>query len=135
MQKTIALDSSQKQEMIDVTEKVAAVVASSGFSEGVCHVYCKHTSAAIIINENYDPKICDDIITCLDKVIPAGGWKHDVVDGNADAHIKAAIIGASQTIPVAAGKLVLGRWQAITFFELDGPRSGREIVVTVVGKD
>ena len=87
-------------------------------------------TAAVVINENDDPNVCEDVLDALDKLIPAGVWRHDRVDGNAAAHIKSAILGPGETIPVRDGKLVLGTWQAIMLVELDGPRD-RRVIVTV----
>ena len=76
---------------------------------------------------------CADLLDALSRIIPKGIWKHDRIDGNADAHIKSAILGPSETIPIKDGKLDLGRWQSAMFAELDGPRHGRKIIVTVMG--
>jgi secondary thiamine-phosphate synthase enzyme len=119
-----------KREVIDVTREVAAAVAESGAAEGLCHVYVAHATAAIVINENDDPNVCVDLLDALDRLVPAGIWRHDRVDGNAAAHIQAAMLGPSETIPVRQGRLVLGTWQAIMLVELDGPRD-RRILVTI----
>ena len=119
-----------KREMIDLTARVAEVVAQTGPAEGLCHVYTPHATAAIVVNENDDPNVCVDVLDALDRLVPAGGWRHDRVDGNAASHIQAAILGPGETIPVRDGKLLLGRWQAVMLVELDGPRE-RRVVVTV----
>lgn len=119
-----------KREMIDITDRVAAVVAESAATDGLCNVYVAHATAAIVVNENDDPNVCVDTLDALDKLIPAGVWRHDRVDGNAASHIQAAILGPSETIPVRAGRLQLGRWQAVMLVELDGPRE-RCVLVTV----
>jgi secondary thiamine-phosphate synthase enzyme len=85
-----------------------------------------------MIQENWDPDICDDILECLSRVAPKGRWRHDAVDGNADAHIKAGIVGPSETVPLENGELLLGTWQNIFFCDFDGPRSKRELIVTVI---
>jgi secondary thiamine-phosphate synthase enzyme len=120
----------QKYEVVDVTARVAALVAESGVDEGLCTVFVPHATAAVVINENDDPKICDDLVDALDKLVPEGGWRHDRVDNNGAAHIKAAILGPSETVPVRSGRLLLGTWQAIMVVDLDGPRT-RRVVVTV----
>jgi secondary thiamine-phosphate synthase enzyme len=99
-------------------------------AEGICHVYVAHATAAIVINENDDPNVCVDLLDALDRLIPAGIWRHDRVDGNAASHIQAAILGPGEMIPVRDGKLLLGRWQAVMLAELDGPRE-RRIIVTL----
>jgi secondary thiamine-phosphate synthase enzyme len=121
---------STKREMIDLTARVAEIVAQADLAEGLCSVYTPHATAAIVINENDDPNVCVDVLDALDRLIPAGIWRHDRVDGNAASHIQAAILGPGETIPVRAGKLVLGTWQAVMLVELDGPRD-RRVIVTV----
>lgn len=133
MQKTITISSSRRLEMIDINSEVEKIVAESKVKGGICNVFCSHATGAIAINENYDPNCCVDFHECLAKLIPQGKWKHDSVDGNSDAHIKAAIIGPSESIPIKNGKLELGTWQSIMLVELDGPRSDRKIIITVIG--
>jgi len=119
-----------KREMIDITPAVAAAVAESTLDEALCSVYVAHATAAIVVNENDDPNICLDTLDALDQLVPAGSWRHDRLDGNAASHIQAAILGPGETIPLRAGRLQLGRWQAIMLVELDGPRE-RRVLVTV----
>jgi secondary thiamine-phosphate synthase enzyme len=130
MQTEIRVRSQRKYEMLDITGEVADFVRQTGMAEAICSVYVAHATAAVVINENDDPNVCEDVLSCLDKLIPEGVWRHDRVDGNAAAHIKSAILGPGETIPVRDGKLVLGTWQAIMLVELDGPRD-RRVVVTV----
>jgi len=117
-----------KREMIDLTARVAEVAAGSHLEEGLCSVYTPHATAAIVINENDDPNVCVDVLDALDRLIPAGIWRHDRVDGNAASHIQASLLGPGETIPVRHGKLLLGTWQAVMLVELDGPRERRVIV-------
>jgi secondary thiamine-phosphate synthase enzyme len=124
----VHVKTSRKNQIIDITTQVSEMVQNSGVSEGICCIYTPHTTAAITINENDDPNVCEDILDALAKLIPEGVWRHDRVDNNAAAHIKAAIIGPSEAIPVSAGKLLLGTWQAVMLVELDGPRERRVIV-------
>ena len=130
MQAEFNVRSRRKHEMLDITAPVAELVARADVSEAICSVYVTHATAAVVINENDDPNVCEDVLDALDKLIPAGVWRHDRVDGNAAAHIKAAILGPGETIPVRDGRLVLGTWQAIMLVELDGPRN-RRVIVTV----
>ncbi len=118
----------RKTELIDITARVQEAVHLSGRPEAICCVYVPHVSAAVVINENADPQVCDDLLDALAKLFPDGVWRHDRVDGNAAAHLKSATIGAGQVIPVAEGRLALGRWQAIMLAEFDGPRERRVIV-------
>jgi secondary thiamine-phosphate synthase enzyme len=132
----ITVNTTKKQEVIDITDKVSELVKKSKVKSGVCVVFVRHATAAIIVNENYDPNICTDLLNALNKVFPDNaGYVHDRVDGNAGAHIKAAVLGPSETIPVENGKLKLGRWQSIMLVELDGPRKDREIEVRIVSED
>lgn len=126
----LRLRTSTKRELIDLTSRVADVVARAGLDEALCSVYVPHATAAIVINENDDPNVCVDVLDLLDRLVPAGIWRHDRVDGNAAAHIQATILGPGETIPVRQGRLLLGRWQAVMLVELDGPRE-RDVVITV----
>src|SRR5262245_62252033 len=118
------------REMVDLTTRVAEIVARAGIAEGLCNVYVPHATAAVVVNENDDPNVCTDVLDALDRLIPAGVWRHDRADGNAASHIQAAIMGPGETIPVRGGKLLLGTWQAVMLVELDGP-GDRRVTVTV----
>src|SRR3989338_8329959 len=133
MQEEIHISTKKKQELVDITSSVDSIVKKSKVKEGLCNVFAAHATAAIIINENWDPNICLDLLDSLNKLIPSGIWRHDKVDGNADSHIKSAILGPQETIPIKNGELYLGRWQALIFAELDGPRNDRKIIVTIIG--
>ena len=128
MQRELSVRSERQYQVIDLTAEVARVVADSGLAEGLCHVYVPHATAAVVINENDDPNVCVDTLDALDKLVPAGIWRHDQVDGNAASHIQAAMLGPSETVLVAEGRLLLGRWQAVMLVELDGPRERRVLV-------
>jgi secondary thiamine-phosphate synthase enzyme len=116
--------------MIDITDRVAEIAHRSDVVDGLCHVFVPHATAAVVINENDDPNVCTDILDALDRQVPHGVWRHDRIDGNGAAHIQAAILGPGETVPVAAGRIVLGTWQAIMVVELDGPKQ-RRVIVTV----
>ncbi len=129
----IRISTTKKQEIVDITGKVNELVGKSKVKKGVCHVFVKHATAAIIINENHDPNVCVDFLNALNKVFPDNaGYLHDRIDGNAGAHIKAGILGPGETMPVENGRLVLGTWQSLMLVELDGPRGSREIEVKVL---
>jgi len=130
MQAELRIRSQHKYEMIDLTPRVRQLVQEAGADEGICSVYVPHATAAIVINENDDPNVCEDVLTALDRLIPEGQWRHDRIDNNGAAHIKATILGPGETIPVQHGRLLLGTWQAIMLVELDGPKD-RRVVVTV----
>ena len=128
----ISVSSSSREQMIDVTGKVAGVLAASGVSDGLCHVYCPHTTGAVAINENADPAVVSDTLSKLQSMVPRDeGYRH--AEGNSDAHVKSNLVGTSRTIPIAGGKLVLGTWQSIFFCEFDGPRTRRLVVQIIEG--
>ena len=130
MQTTIRLRTRKKAEVVDLTKQVADAVSRSGVDEGMCTVFVRHATAAIVINENADPGFRLDLVAALDKLFPEGVWEHDKIDDNGAAHLKAAVLGPSEVVPVRDGRLLLGTWQGIALVECDGPRD-REIVVDV----
>jgi secondary thiamine-phosphate synthase enzyme len=126
----LQIESHARFELKDVTSQIEKLVEKSGVTSGVCHVFVPHTSAAILINENYDPGLRKDIEEFLKKLAPAAAaYHHD--DGNCDAHLKSILIGASKTLLVEHGRLLLGRWQGVFLCEFDGPRR-RELRVKIV---
>lgn len=130
MTKELSVKTSSRVELIDITHSVQKVVSDSKFKSGLCIVYVPHTTAAVTINENADPSVRHDIIAELNKVIPFNdNYSH--LEGNAAAHIKASIIGPSETLLVEGGCLVLGTWQGIYFCEFDGPRH-RKVMVKLI---
>jgi secondary thiamine-phosphate synthase enzyme len=133
MQKTIMLSTHSKNGLYDITSEVEGIIRMSRVINGIASVYARGATAAIMIQENWDQSVQTDVITLLNRLIPSGIWEHDRQDDNGDAHLKAGIVGASETIPVIDGKPGLSTWQNIFFCEFDGPRSKREIVVTVLG--
>ena len=135
MQEEVYLSTKRKQELIDITTQVNSIIKKSKVNNGLCNVFTAHATAAIIINENYDPNICLDLLDALNRLIPSGIWRHDKIDGNADAHIKSAILSPQETMPIKNGELQLGRWQSLIFAELDGPRNDRKIIVTILGDE
>jgi secondary thiamine-phosphate synthase enzyme len=118
-----------RSEMVDITSSVQQEVSKAGVTDGICVVYVPHTTAGITINEGADPAVCRDIIGKLtDLVPPDAGYRH--MEGNADSHIKASLMGSSISVIVENGRLVLGTWQKIFFCEFDGPRS-RKVYIKV----
>jgi len=120
---------SKREEIVDITEQVKK--SAEGKKGKACLVYVPHATCSVIVNENYDDSVCEDILEFLKQSVPAGKWKHDAIDSNADSHIKASVIGASQLIPMENGKLLLGRWQGISLAEFDGPRK-RKIIIEIL---
>lgn len=127
----VELSSTKSEQLIDVTEKLRRI-AKENPNAHLMALFSKGATSAVMIQENWDPEICDDILECLAQIAPKGKWRHDRVDGNADAHIKAGIVGPSETLPLLDGDLVLGTWQNIFFCDFDGPRAKRELIVTVM---
>lgn len=125
------IQTTKKEECIDITPQLEEILEKSKIQNGLLNVYVPHATSAIIINENVDPNICLDFLSALDKLIPQGIWKHDRLDGNAASHIKASILGPSETIHIKDGKLRLGRWQAPQIVELDGPRK-RTVILKII---
>ena len=126
----IPLRTRSAQCLEDVTKQVNEAVRASGVEEGVCHLFVPHTTAGLVINENADPDVGRDLLEKLEALVPSDAPYHHY-EGNAHAHIKSSLVGQSAAAPVAAGRLALGRWQAVFFAEFDGPRE-RELLVTVV---
>jgi secondary thiamine-phosphate synthase enzyme len=132
MQKIITLSTDRKQGLYDITSDVTVLIKSSKIQTGIASVYARGSTAAIMIQENWDQSVQNDVISLISKMIPSGIWEHDRQDNNGDAHLKSGLIGASQTIPVIDGNPGLSRWQNIFFCEFDGPRRQREVVVTII---
>jgi secondary thiamine-phosphate synthase enzyme len=126
---TIDVSTRSRTEMIDITKQVAECVRRSAAKHGLCTVYVPHTTAAITVNEGADPSVKRDILHALNELVPfEAGYHH--TEGNSAAHIKSTIVGASLSLPVVNGSLLLGTWQSIFFCEFDGPRR-RRVHVTV----
>ena len=117
-----------KNDVVDLTRQIAELVRQADLEHGLCHVYGPHATAAIIVNENDDPQIGQDLLTSLDGLIPEGVWLHDKVDENGASHLKATLLGPSETVPIQRGRLALGTWQAIMVVDFDGPRDRTAIV-------
>ena len=132
MQTTLTLKTDRREVLVDITEQVRRVVQESGVQQGVVALYAQGATAALMIQENWDDSVPLDVVDLLRKLIPRGVWKHDEQDGNGDSHLKAGLVGPSETIPIVAGTLGLSRWQNVFFCEFDGPRDDRRVVATVL---
>ncbi len=129
MLKRFSLSTHSRTELIDITSRVEDMVKQTQVKEGTCRVFVPHTTAGILINEGADPSVRRDILNQLDKIVPlSGDYQHR--EGNSPAHIKASLVGSSETIFVEAGRLVLGTWQSLYFCEFDGPRH-RQVIVKI----
>jgi len=128
---TFTIDSRQRVELIDITDRVRTAIRSSGIAEGLAVVYTPHTTAAVTINENADPDVASDLVTGLNQLVPFDNrYRH--TEGNSAAHVKSSLVGASETLIVQGGTPLLGTWQGVYFCEFDGPRR-RQVQVRVVG--
>jgi len=126
---TISVKTSSRIDMVDITPSIQKEISASGITDGICVAYVPHTTSGITINEGADPDVCRDIIKKINELVPPdAGYRH--MEGNADSHIKASMIGSSVTVLIENGCLVLGTWQKIFFCEFDGPRSRKTYVKT-----
>jgi secondary thiamine-phosphate synthase enzyme len=126
----IVIASRAAEELIDITAQVERLVASSEIAEGVCHLFCRHTTAGLIVNEHCDPDVARDILLALRHIVPDSlPYRHG--EGNSTAHVKSVLTGVSLQVPICGGKLALGRWQGVFFAEFDGPRPQREIACLI----
>ncbi len=132
MRKTIQIQTNTRETLVDITDQVKEALVNSGIRNGILSVYSQGATGAIMIQENWDDSVQADVVTLLANMIPRGVWLHDQQDGNGDAHLKAGLVGPSETIPIIDGKLGLSTWQNIFFCEFDGPRSERNIVCTLL---
>lgn len=125
------IQTARRIELIDITDRVRAKIMESGKKDGICVISTRHTTCGIIINEN-ERGLRADILDMLEALIPANkSYAHNQIDNNADSHLRAILLGASEVIPVEDGHPVLGTWQSIFFVELDGPRT-RTVNVKII---
>jgi len=124
----IKIKTSKRTELINITSKVEKIVSDSKVKEGLCVVYCPHTTAGIIVNENSDPTVVSDLLGALEGMVPKIDFQHS--EGNSPAHLKSTLVGCEKHFIIQNGKLLLGVWQGLFFGEFDGPRE-RTIFVKV----
>jgi secondary thiamine-phosphate synthase enzyme len=129
---TLPVKTRNKTEFVDITADVREAVGKESISDGICMIYVPHTTAAVTINESADPSVKSDILMVLNDTVP---WKADYrhAEGNSPAHVKSSLVGASELVAIADGKLVLGTWQGIFFCEFDGPRS-RKVYLQLISR-
>ena len=133
MRDVLVFETSAREVLVDITPQVRDAVRRSGVCDGLVAVFAQGATAAIMIQENWDESVQTDVVELLRKLIPRGVWRHDAQDGNGDSHLKAGLVGPSETIPLIAGELGLSTWQNIFFCEFDGPRRERTVVCTILG--
>jgi secondary thiamine-phosphate synthase enzyme len=131
MQQHFHISTNSHNGLYDITREVESIVSESKVQSGLVNVYVQGATAGIMIQENWDDSVQNDVISLLKKLIPSGVWEHDAQDNNGDSHLKAGIVGPQETIPIIEGKMGLSTWQNIFLCEFDGPRSRRNVVVTV----
>ena len=132
MQEIIQISTDKQNGLYDITNRIKSIVTKSKIDNGVVNIYAQGATSAIMIQENWDNSVQNDVVTLLRKLIPSGNWEHDAQDNNGDAHLKAGIVGPSETVPIINGEIGLSTWQNIFFCEFDGPRSKRNIVISVL---
>jgi secondary thiamine-phosphate synthase enzyme len=132
MRKNISVSTSRREELVDITVQVQEAVKQSGVENGLAVLYVQGATAALMIQENWDESVQTDVVNLLRKLIPKGIWLHDRQDGNGDSHLKAGLVGPSESIPIIDSRLGLSRWQNIFLCEFDGPRSERVVVCTII---
>jgi secondary thiamine-phosphate synthase enzyme len=132
MRENVSVQTSWREELVDITKQVQNVVTHSRVDNGLIVLYVQGATAALMIQENWDESVQTDVVNLLQKLIPRGVWLHDQQDGNGDSHLKAGLVGPSESIPIIDGKLGLSRWQNIFLCEFDGPRAERKVVCTII---
>lgn len=123
--------SREREELVEFTEEVRRRLKESGAREGVCHLFVRHTTAGLTVNENADPDVPRDMLHALRTLVPQHGMDFRHGEGNSDAHIKTTLAGPSLSIPFSEGELLLGRWQGVFLCEFDGGRE-REVVLKIM---
>ncbi len=132
MRQNISVPTSQREELVDITVQIQEAVTHSKVENGLVVLYVQGATAALMIQENWDESVQNDVVNLLQKLIPRGVWLHDQQDGNGDSHLKAGLVGPSESIPLIDGRLGLSRWQNIFLCEFDGPRSERIVVCIII---
>jgi secondary thiamine-phosphate synthase enzyme len=135
MQKIITIRTDKRNGLFDITSEVVSMIKESRVQTGIASVYVRGSTAAIMIQENWDQSVQNDVVTLLHRMVPSGIWEHDRQDNNGDAHLKAGLVGPSETIPIIDSKPGLSTWQNIFLCEFDGPRERREVVVTIIADE
>ena len=116
----LTVETDTKTTVVDITDRIATHLPAD--AKGVCTVFVRHTTAGVIVNEA-ERRLLEDLADGLEALVSDEGWAHDALDGNADSHVRAMLVGESITVPVVDGKLQLGRWQSVLLVECDGPRT------------
>ena len=128
--KKLILNSSRNFEIIDITSMINDEI---DIESGIVNIFSKHSTSAIVVNENESGLLQDLELMLSDLVSDKYSWQHDRIDNNAKSHLKSFLLSSSETIPISNGKLNMGTWQSVFFVELDGPRENRTVNLTFIG--
>ena len=129
----LELETTDKVEIIDITDNINAAIVESGLRKGLVNIYSKHSTSGVFINEN-ESGLLEDFKDIIQLIVPTNGnYQHNRIDNNADSHLRSFLIGCNETIPIEEAKLSLGTWQSVLFVEFDGPRT-REITISIIGE-
>lgn len=127
----IVLNTSKAIEIINITNRIQEIIEKSGVDDALVNISTRHTTSAILINED-EKGLKKDLVSLLDKIVPNDSYEHDLIDNNARSHLMSLLLSSNQTLPVVGGRINLGTWQSIFFLELDGPRSNRIVNVSIL---
>lgn len=127
----IVLNTSKAIEIINITNRIQEIIEKSGVDDALVNISTRHTTSAILINED-EKGLKKDLVSLLDKIVPNDSYEHDLIDNNARSHLMSLLLSSNQTLPVVGGRINLGTWQSIFFLELDGPRGNRIVNVSIL---
>jgi len=120
MRERFEVRTDDRLDVVDATDRIEGALPDD--AEGTCTVFVRHTTAGVVVNEA-ESRLIEDVVSFLSDLVPDEGWAHDRLDGNADSHLRALLLGPSETVPVSGGELDLGTWQSVLLVEFDGPRT------------
>jgi secondary thiamine-phosphate synthase enzyme len=127
----VEVRSSAPRDLIDITSEVEQAIGESGVRHGVCHLFVPHTTAGLTLNENWDPDVRGDLVRAMAAMVPDVPYRHG--EGNSPAHLMSTLVGASETLLIDGGRLLLGSWQGVYLAEFDGPRRRRLLLQILAG--
>ncbi|MBE6489113.1 MAG: YjbQ family protein [Methanosphaera stadtmanae] len=129
----IHISTKEKFEIINITDDIKRILEESDIEEGLINISTKHTTSAIIINED-ENGLLYDYEELIKSIIPDKSYRHDIIDNNAKSHLMGLLQNSNQTLPIIGTNLSLGVWQSIFFVDFDGPRQNREVIITIIGE-
>ena len=128
---SLKLNTNRNFEIIDITSKINELI---DIEKGIISIFSKHSTSAIVVNENESGLLRDLEFTLNNLITDKYSYDHDRIDNNARSHLKSFLLSSSECLPIKNGRLDLGTWQSVFFIELDGPRHGRTISLTIIGE-